>query len=82
VSDEVPPNCPDAAGISGFSRLTPGQLSVLELVAQGLTNPQIGKVLHLSRYTVAQHIMEMCKRTGSANRTDLVNQAHLSGVFQ
>jgi hypothetical protein len=26
--------------------------------------------------------MEMCKRTGSANRTDLVNQAHLSGVFQ
>jgi|HubBroStandDraft_2_1064218.scaffolds.fasta_scaffold524519_1 DNA-binding NarL/FixJ family response regulator len=66
---------------SGFSYLTARHVLILGLVAEGLSNPQIGKELNLSRHTVAQHIMEMCKRTGSVNRTALVHKAHLSGVL-
>lgn len=66
----------------GFSRLTARQRSILELIAHGLTNPQIGIELHMSKHTVAQHIKEIFRRTGAVNRADLVNQAHAVGLLQ
>ena len=66
----------------GFSRLTTRQRSILELIARGLTNPQIGDELHMSKHTVAQHIKEIFRRTGTVNRADLVNQAHTVGLLQ
>lgn len=74
---------PDSpAGVSrGFSSLTERHRTILELVSHGLTNVQIGRELHMSKYTVAQHIKEIFKRTGSINRTDLVARAHESGTL-
>jgi DNA-binding NarL/FixJ family response regulator len=72
----------DAKVHVGFSRLTAKQISILEMIARGLTNPQIGVELHMSKYTVAQHIREMLKRTGSTNRTDLVSRAHIIGILR
>jgi DNA-binding NarL/FixJ family response regulator len=51
------------------------------MIARGLTNREIGYELHMSKYTVAQHIKEMFKRTGSVNRTDLINRAHITGIL-
>jgi DNA-binding NarL/FixJ family response regulator len=65
----------------GFSRLTAKQLSILVMIARGLTNREIAYELHMSKYTVAQHIKEMLKRTGAVNRTDLINRAHITGIL-
>jgi DNA-binding NarL/FixJ family response regulator len=64
-----------------FPGFTPRELSVLELVAIGCTNIQIAAKLHISKYTVAQHIAKMLKRAGAANRTDLVSRAHIAGIL-
>jgi DNA-binding NarL/FixJ family response regulator len=63
-------------------KFTQRQMSVLHLVASGLTNVQIGEKLHISKYTVAQHIAMMLRRVGAANRTDLVSRAHAEGILK
>jgi DNA-binding NarL/FixJ family response regulator len=55
--------------------LTVREAEVLELVGQGLTNPQIAKALFLSAHTVKTHINRIFSKTGSANRTDAVAYA-------
>jgi DNA-binding NarL/FixJ family response regulator len=65
----------------GFERLTPRHLSILQLIERGLTNGEIGNKLHLSRYTISQHVSEMFRRTGAVNRADLVARAHQAGLF-
>jgi DNA-binding NarL/FixJ family response regulator len=63
-------------------KFTEREMSILRLVAFGFTNIQIGEKLHISKYTVAQHIAKMLRRFGAANRTDLVNRAHAEGILQ
>jgi DNA-binding NarL/FixJ family response regulator len=63
-------------------KFTQREMSVLHLVASGLTNVQIGEKLHISKYTVAQHIAMMLRRIGAANRTDLVSRAHAEGILK
>lgn len=72
----------DAGERGEFTNLTPRQLDVLHLISTGLTNLQIAQQLHMSKYTVAQHIKEMFRRTGSVNRTDLVNRARVYGPLR
>ena len=57
-------------GDHGFA-LTARQISILRLLVRGLTNVEIGNALHLSKYTVSQHVKEMLRRTGAVNRTEL-----------
>jgi two-component system, NarL family, response regulator DesR len=66
---------------AGFACLTQRELSILHLAAQGSTNIEIAASLHISKYTVAQHIAKMLQRTGAANRTDLVSKAHAAGIL-
>ena len=40
----------------GWESLTPMELTVSDLVAEGLTNPEIGDRLHISRRTVESHL--------------------------
>src|SRR5207248_7112459 len=40
----------------GWESLTPTELKVIELVAEGLTNPQIGERMFISRGTVKVHL--------------------------
>jgi DNA-binding NarL/FixJ family response regulator len=63
-------------------KFTQREMTVLHLVASGLTNVQIGEKLHISKYTVAQHIAMMLRRVGAANRTDLVSRAHAEGILK
>jgi DNA-binding CsgD family transcriptional regulator len=50
--------------------LTPRQAEILALVAQGLTNIQIGHALTLSPRTVEKHLERAYARIGATNRTD------------
>jgi DNA-binding CsgD family transcriptional regulator len=63
-------------------KLTRREMSILKLVARGFTNVQIGENLHISKYTVAQHVAMMLRRMGATNRTDLVNRAHAEGILK
>ncbi len=51
--------------------LTTAQFRVAELVAQGMTNPEIATTLGLSRYTVESHLAASYRRIGIRSRVDL-----------
>jgi DNA-binding NarL/FixJ family response regulator len=72
---------PSHEGDHGFA-LTTRQISILQLLVGGLTNVEIGNALHLSKYTVSQHVREMLRRTGAVNRTDLATRALKAGVVE
>jgi DNA-binding NarL/FixJ family response regulator len=47
----------------------------VELVAEGLTNPQIGERLYVSRRTVQTHLAHVFAKLGVSSRTQLATQA-------
>lgn len=53
-------------------RFTPAERRVVELVCEGLTNPQIADRLSLSPRTVQGHLLKVFKRLGVATRSELV----------
>ncbi|WP_084959446.1 helix-turn-helix transcriptional regulator [Thermoactinospora rubra] len=56
---------------SGWDSLTPTERQVVELVADGLTNPEIARRLFMSRSTVKTHQAHVYAKLGVANRTEL-----------
>ncbi|MDR7188911.1 DNA-binding CsgD family transcriptional regulator/tetratricopeptide (TPR) repeat protein [Microbacterium sp. BE35] len=50
--------------------LTPRELQVLELIAEGLTNPQIGQRLFISPKTASVHVSAILAKIGAANRAE------------
>ena len=60
---------PDAAGSGkAASVLTPRELDVLKLVAQGLSNPDIARRLVLSEHTVHRHLANILRKLGFSSR--------------
>ncbi len=58
------------------SRLTPSQIVVLRLRAEGLTNSQVAQRLVVSEQTVKNHAADAYKRLGT---TDIVNAMNMLG---
>jgi DNA-binding CsgD family transcriptional regulator len=56
---------------SGWASLTPAEREVVQLAVDGLTNPEIGKRLFMSRSTVKTHLAHVYAKLGVANRTEL-----------
>ena len=52
--------------------LTPRQLEILRLIAQGLTNAAIAERLVVTESTVKWHVKQILAKTASANRTEAV----------
>lgn len=50
--------------------LSRGQHRVMELVAIGLSNAEIGERLHLSPLTVKNHVQAILRKMGTVNRTE------------
>jgi DNA-binding NarL/FixJ family response regulator len=48
--------------------LTPRELEVLKLAAQGLSNPDIGRRLTLSEHTVHRHLTNILRKLGLSSR--------------
>jgi DNA-binding CsgD family transcriptional regulator len=59
----------------GWASLTPTEQHVVEFVARGLTNAQIGEKLLISRGTVKSHLEHIFTKTGYHTRAELAAQA-------
>ncbi len=59
---------------AGWASLTPMELDVVELVAQGLTNAAIGKRLFVSLATVKAHLTHVYGKVGVTSRIELAQE--------
>lgn len=69
---------PQARAALGIS---PRELTVLEALAQGLTNKEIARRLGISPETVKTHLARLYERLGARRRTDAVNRARELGLL-
>jgi DNA-binding NarL/FixJ family response regulator len=76
---------PDSNGgepeASFIEALSPRELEVLDLLAQGLPNKAIAARLAISDQTVKFHVASICGKLGAANRTDAVRRAARGGLI-
>ncbi|MDK8796170.1 response regulator transcription factor [Corynebacterium sp. MSK044] len=63
------------------SSLTPRELEVLQLVADGSSNREIGQQLMLSEATVKSHLVHIYDKLGVRSRTSAVASAREQGVL-
>ncbi|MGH9280016.1 MAG: helix-turn-helix transcriptional regulator, partial [Acidimicrobiales bacterium] len=56
---------------SGWPSLTTAERGVVALVAQGLTNPEVGERLFISRRTVQNHLAHVFAKLGITSRREL-----------
>jgi len=61
--------------------LTPREIQVLELLAEGLPNKGIASRLGISDQTVKFHVAAIAGKLGAANRTDAVRRAVRRGLI-
>ena len=59
----------------GWDSLTPTEVRVVGLVAEGLTNRQIAERLFVAKRTVATHVEHVFQKLGHANRVELAADA-------
>jgi DNA-binding CsgD family transcriptional regulator len=59
----------------GWTALTPTEMRVAHLVAQGLSNPDIAAELFLSRNTVQTHVSHILAKLGAPSRVEIIRLA-------
>ena len=72
---------PLAAGV-GPERLTPRELEVLQLIANGLSNKEIGARLSVSVATVKTHLEHILQKLQVSDRTQAAVQAVTRGLLR
>ncbi len=60
---------------TGWEALTPTELRVAELVADGGSNPDIAVAMFLSRRTVQTHVSHILTKLGARSRIEIAHQA-------
>ena len=55
----------------GAGALSPREIEVADLVAEGLSNPAIARRLYLSRPTVASHVAHILAKLGFSTRAQI-----------
>ncbi|MGK5695420.1 response regulator [Streptomyces sp. URMC 128] len=70
----TPPKAPDG--------LTARETEVLLLIAEGLSNQEIGRRLHVSTATVKTHINNLFAKTGLKDRAQAVRYAYGNGLVR
>lgn len=66
---------PRARPSIGWDSLTPTELTVVDLLCEGLTNRRVGERLFISTRTVDAHVSHIFRKLGVASRTELVSMA-------
>ncbi len=65
-----------------FARLTPREAQIAELVAQGLTNKEIGSELWITENSVKQALKRMFRKLEVASRAEMVAQLSMSATAE
>jgi DNA-binding NarL/FixJ family response regulator len=78
--DDPAVNLPPSASETPLSGLSPRQLEVLVLVAQGLTNRDIAQRLVLSEHTVNRHVANILRKLGLPSRAAAASLAGRYGL--
>lgn len=68
-------------GPRGRAALTPREVDVLRLLADGLTHEEVGRRLRISPETARTHLRKACDRLGVATRTAAVASAIRRGLI-
>ena len=66
---------PRARPSIGWDSLTPTEITVVDLLCEGLTNRRVGERLFISTRTVDAHVSHIFSKLGVASRTELVSRA-------
>ncbi len=70
------------AGARGDAELTDREQQVLALLAQGMTNAEIGKALFISEKTAGHHVSRILAKLGVSNRAAAAAQASRFAVLR
>lgn len=62
-------------------QLSPRELDVLRLVAEGMSYPEISRALSVSTETTKTHATNMLRKLGARDRTNAVHIAHKRALF-
>lgn len=76
------PEKPEKGETIGLHALSARERGVLEMVAQGLNNNEIGEKLNLSHKTIARHRERIMSKLNIHSRTELVKFAIRSGLIK
>ena len=76
-----PTGSQDLDGRPAVEGLTPREIEVLELVAEGLSNKAVAVRLGISDQTVKFHLTSISGKLGAANRTDAVRRGVRRGLI-
>jgi len=63
------------------AELSPREYEVLDMLAKGLTNKEIARVLLISQFTVRTHVKHLFKKLGASDRTEAVAIASHQGIL-
>jgi DNA-binding NarL/FixJ family response regulator len=72
----------ERGGETGYDPLTPRELEVLKLIAEGKTSKEIAELLVLSIKTVERHRADILHRLGMRDRVDLTRYAIRRGLIE
>jgi DNA-binding NarL/FixJ family response regulator len=64
------------------SDLTTRELEILKMLAKGLTNKQVGRVLRISSNTVRNHVNSIIEKLEVADRTEAATTAIQRGIIE
>lgn len=67
--------------MSDQKKITPRELELIKLLAQGNTAQDCAKILGLSKFTVESYRKELMKKLGAKNSVQLVSHAYETGIL-
>lgn len=77
-ADTARTSAKNSTEVGGYVPLTPQEMSVADLVVQGMTNAEVSRKLFIAEKTVQYHLTHIYGKFGIRSRTELAT-VHLSG---
>ena len=81
ISPQPDAPAPTARSSAAELGLTPREIDVLELIAEGCTNREISERLFISQKTTSIHVSRILAKLGAENRVRAAATAHRLGLF-